>query len=116
MFYRGLLALTFVFVSTMAWAHGTGQHVLGTVTAIDAKHVEVKTPKGTVVDVQLNKQTRYKAKGKPRSAVPPTVGDRVVIEATKEDKGLLATEVHYASGASQSQATPVPAPVPVPSQ
>ncbi len=112
MVYRVLLALTFALTASTAFAHGTGQHVLGTVTAIDAKHVEVKTPKGTTVEIQLNKQTRYKAKGKPRSTVPPSVGDRVVIEATKDDKVLIATEVHYASGATQTQAGSAPPPVP----
>jgi hypothetical protein len=74
----------------------------------------VKTPKGTTVEIQLNKQTRFKAKGKPRSTVPPSVGDRVVIEATKDDKVLIATEVHYASGALQTQ--PGSALPPVPAQ
>lgn len=112
MIHRTLLILAFLFTSTIVAAHGTGQHVLGTVTAIDATHVEVKTPKGTTVEVQLNKQTRYKAKGKPRSHVPPAVGDRVVIEATKDEKSLIATEVHYASAALQGQSGPAPVPAP----
>lgn len=84
----------------LVWAHGTGQHVLGTVTAIDAKHIEVKTPKGAVVSVNLTKQTRFKAKGNPNSVDPPSVGDRVVIEAMRDEKDkklLTATEVHYAT-------------------
>ena len=66
-------------LSPLAWSHGTGQHVLGTVTAIDVKHIEVKTPKGTV-EVQINKQTRFKEKGNPKGNNLPAVGDRVVIE------------------------------------
>ena len=91
-------------LSSITWAHGTGQHVLGTVTAIDAKHLEVKTPKGTV-DVQINKQTRFKEKGNPKGTNLPAVGDRVVIEAIKDDKVITATEVHFSS----VRKAPVPA-------
>lgn len=95
-----ILSLTFTFAltSSMTWAHGTGLHVLGTVTVIDATHVEVKTPKGKTVDVQLNKQTRFKEKGNPKGVNMPAVGDRVVIEATKDNKVLIATEVHFSAG------------------
>lgn len=111
MWLRLTLALACFCISTPSFAHGTGQHVLGTVTAIDATHIEVKTPKGKTVDVQVNKQTRFKEKGNPKGAGLPVVGDRVVIEATKDDKVLRATEIHF------SAATRVPAPIqPVPLQ
>ena len=105
MWLRFILTLTCLFISTASFAHGTGQHVLGTVTAIDATHVEVKTSNGKTVDVQVNKQTRFKEKGNPKGANLPSVGDRVVIEATKNDKVLLATEINF------SAAKRVPAPV-----
>ena len=105
MMYRSILACLFSFMATTAFAHGTGQHVLGTVTAIDATHIEVKTPKGKTVDVQVNKQTRFKEKGNLKGTNLPVVGDRVVIEATKDEKVLRATEIHF------SAATRVPAPV-----
>ena len=105
MWLRLILTLTCLFISTPSFAHGTGQHVLGTVTAIDATHVEVKTPKGRTVDVQVNKQTRFKEKGNPKGANLPSVGDRVVIEATKDNKVLTAIEVHYSSG----KRAPIPA-------
>lgn len=87
-----------------AFAHGTGQHVLGTVTAIDATHIEVKTPKGQSVSVRLTDKTRYKAKGKPKTMEAPSVGDRVVIEATKDGDVLTATEVHYSSAKQRAEA------------
>ena len=59
-----LLATALILSSSTAWAHGSGQHVLGTVTAIDASHIEVKTPKGAAVSVKVTKQTRYIEKGK----------------------------------------------------
>lgn len=92
-----LLAFALVFTSSAAWAHGSGQHVLGTVTAIDGTHIEVKTPKGKMISVMLTKQTSFKAKGNPSSTEPPAIGDRVVIEATKDKKTLTATEVHYSA-------------------
>ena len=110
MWLRLILPLTCLFISTASFAHGTDQHVLGTVMAIDATHVEVKTPKGRSVDVQVNKKTRYKDESNPKGANVPEVGDRVIIKATKDDKVLLATEIHF----SAAKRVPVPMqPVPV---
>ena len=109
-----ILALAFLFASAVAFAHGTGQHVLGTVTAIDERHMEIRTPQGGAVSVQLNKQTRFKSKRKPKSTEPPSVGDRVVIEVAKDDKDnkvLIAIEVHYAAASRVPQPAPEPTPV-----
>jgi hypothetical protein len=103
-----VLACALVFTSAAAWAHGSSQHVLGTVTAIDGTHIEVKTQQGKMVSVMLTKQTHFKAKGNPSSTEPPAIGDRVVIEATKDKKTLTATEVHYS--AAKKVAAPPPAP------
>jgi hypothetical protein len=97
MLYRLIFTALCFTLTSSAFAHGTGQHVLGTVVAIDEKHLEVKTQKGTTVDVQINKQTRFKEKDHPKSTNLPTVGDRVVVEAIKDDKTLTATEVHFSS-------------------
>ena len=91
------LTLAWTFATPLIWAHGSDQHVLGTVTLIDATHVEVKTPKGKTIDVQINKQTRFREKGNPKRKNLPQVGDRVVIEATKDNGSLIATEVHFSS-------------------
>lgn len=104
-----LIALAFVCVGATTFAHGTGQHVLGTVTAIDAQHIEVKTPKGATVSVNLTKQTRFKMKGNPKSTELPSIGDRVVIEATRDEKDkkvLTATEVHYSAAKNAPPAAP----------
>jgi hypothetical protein len=117
MLYGLLVAALSLSLSSTAFGHGTGLHVLGTVVAIDAKHLEVKTQKGTTVDVQITKQTRFKEKDRPKSTNLPEVGDRVVIEAVKDDKTLTATEVHFSSmkkqtpasaPAQQAPATPAP--------
>ena len=114
MWLRLIVMLTCLFISTPSFAHGTDQHVLGTVMAIDAIHVEVKTPKGQSVDVQVNKKTRYKDESNLKGANVPEVGDRVIIKATKGDKKgdpvLLATEIHF----STARRAPVPIqPLPV---
>ena len=97
--YRHLVfGLIFAFISTTAFAHGSGQHVLGTVTAIDSTHMEVKTQKGATVSVNLTKDTRFKEKSRPKSSEMPVVGDRVVIEAMKDKKILTAIEVHFSAG------------------
>lgn len=74
------------------------QHVVGTVTAIDHKHIEVKTPNRTVpVSVKLTKNVQFKNKTNPASGTPPGVGDRVIIEAKKDNKKLVATIVYYST-------------------
>jgi Domain of unknown function (DUF5666) len=110
MWLRLIVTLTCLFISTPSFAHGTDQHVLGTIMAIDATHVEVKTTKGQSVDVRVNKKTLYKDESNPKGANVPEVGDRVIIKATKDEKVLLATEIHF----SAAKRVPVPMqPVPV---
>jgi hypothetical protein len=110
MWLRLIVTLTCLFISAPSFAHGTDQHVLGTIMAISATHVEVKTPKGQSVDVRVNKKTQYKDANNPKGANVPEVGDRVIIKATKDDKVLLATEIHF-SAAKRVPAPIQPAPV-----
>jgi uncharacterized protein DUF5666 len=110
-----ILAFVFFFTGATAFAHGTSQHVLGTVTAIDSTHLAIKTAKGGTVDVQINKETRFKEKGNPKGTNLPAVGDRVVIEATKDNKVLTATEVHFSAAKRVLPSAPAPAqPAPAP--
>ena len=107
MWLRLIVSVMCLFISTLSFAHDGDQHVLGTITAIDATHVEVKTSKGQSVNVRINKKTLYKDQRNPKDANVPEVGDRVVIKATKNGKVLVATEIHF------SAAKHVPAPTPV---
>jgi hypothetical protein len=106
MWLRLIVIATCLFMSTPNFSHGAEQHVLGTITAIDATHVEVKTSKGQSVNVRVNKKTQYKDQRNLKVANVPEVGDRVVIKATKDGKVLVATEVYF------SAAKGVPAPLP----
>lgn len=101
-----MLIAALVLISMPIWAaaHGSGQHVLGVVTAIDATHIEIKTPKGKSVSVRLTDKTQYLSKNLRRPKSPPQVGDRVVVEAEKSADGLTATEVHYSD--SKPKTTP----------
>jgi len=110
---RCLLCLCFVLsitvsaeAETKTQAGPSTQHVLGTVTAIDEQHVKVKTSRGVVVSVKLTKQVLFKDKSNPQSTSPPTVGDRVIIEATKENKVLTATVVYYSPVKNASATAP----------
>lgn len=94
-----LILLAACVLPTLVMAAGTEIHVLGIVAAIDEKHIDVKTAKGPTVSVLLNKQVKFKNKSNPKSNEAPIVGDRVIIEATKDDKTkkMSATVVHYSS-------------------
>ena len=115
MWLRLIMILTYLFISTASFAQGADQHVLGTIMAIDMTHLEIKTTKGQLVTVRLNKQTRHKDESNPKGANMPAVGDRVVVKATKSEKKgdnvLVATEVHFSS----TKRVPI-LPQPVPAQ
>jgi Domain of unknown function (DUF5666) len=92
-----LLTFALLSIPIVVTAHGSDEHVLGTVTAIDATRIEVKTPKGTSVTVKVNDQTRFISKAVKRPKGPPQVGDRVVIDVTKDGAVMTATEVQYSN-------------------
>jgi hypothetical protein len=112
--YKGAIRSGMIFVAAcvlpaIVMAAGADFHVLGIVTAIDAKHIEVKTAKGPIVSVLLTKQVLFKNKSNPKSINPPTIGDRVIIEASKDDKTkkVTATVVYYSPN-SPIQTAPLP--------
>ena len=114
MWLRLTVTLTCLFMLAPSFALSADQHVLGTITAIDATHVEIKTAMGHLVHVLVNKKTRYKDESNPKKATMPEVGNRVVIKAEKiEKKGdnvLFAIDIHFSSAKRVPAPTP-PAPV-----
>ena len=74
-------------------AHGGYTHVMGTVTAMDATHVEVKTRAGKVVSVKLTDATKYTKDGAAATAKDVQVGQRVSVEAKPKGEDLEASEV-----------------------
>lgn len=70
-------------------------HVVGTVSTIDQKRLVVTTFKGQTISIKLTNRVRYKDKTNPHSNRPPAVGDRVIVEAVRDNKTLTATVIHY---------------------
>lgn len=65
--------------ATLALAHGGHAHVMGTVTATAADHIEVKTKDGKVVSIPLDKKTHYSMGKKKAAAADVQIGRRVVV-------------------------------------
>jgi hypothetical protein len=114
MWLRLIVTFTCLFMLAPNAALSADQHVLGTITAIDATHVEIKTAMGQLVNVQVDKKTRYKDESNPKKFTMPEVGNRVVIMAEKNQKKggnvLAATAIHFSSAKRVPTPTP-PAPV-----
>jgi hypothetical protein len=82
-----LLLAGAVLVPGVLLAHEGHHHVMGTVTAVDAIHVEVKTTDGKSSSVPLSAETKYykDSKGKVAGAASDLkVGSRVVIDLGKD--------------------------------
>jgi hypothetical protein len=87
-------ALALVLGAPAAWAHEGHVHtIMGTVTALDAKVIKVKTPSGEVLSIALTGKTSVlHAKRK----VPMTdvqVGRRVVVDIGNGEDPLIAREI-----------------------
>ena len=87
------LSAVFVLAALMTvpgavFAHGGKPHnkVMGTVTAIDATHIQVKTTKGTSVSVPLAANTMFMRGDAMAKASDVTSGTRVVIEKSADGK------------------------------
>jgi hypothetical protein len=96
------LAVMFLLsTATLAWAHGGNGHVMGTVKATAADHIDVQTTDGKVVSVPLGKATRfYQGKAKvPASTVQ--IGRRVVVHLGANGE---AVEVRLGPGAIPGKA------------
>ncbi len=93
-----LLFAAAVLVPGVLLAHEGHHHVMGTVTAVDATHVEIKTKDGKSSSVPLSSSTKYYKGGKGKTAGAAsgmTVGTRVMIDLAKDGS---ATEVRLPAG------------------
>jgi len=86
-----LVILLIVLTSALAFAHGGHPHVLGTVTALTADHIEVKTKDGKTVSVPFTKTTKFLKGDQPATAADAKIGSRVVVHL---GEGGAAVEVH----------------------
>ncbi|GKS57109.1 hypothetical protein YTPLAS18_06360 [Nitrospira sp.] len=88
---------TFLLTAVPAHAHGTGEHIMGTVTAVSETQLDITTQKGQAMSVRVTEKTEFRPRGKDTTATRPQVGDRVVVEATGKGADMTATEVLFAS-------------------
>ena len=90
-------------LSSLTFAHGGMEHVMGTVTAITDHSLSVKTSDGVVTTVEFDGETKF-IKGDAAATVKDVqVGSRVVIHAHKHDNSLHAAEVKIGKSAASRQ-------------
>ena len=92
--HLAVLSFCLVFLAAMALAHGDMQHVMGTVTQISADSITVKTTKGKVVTVVVAADTKFMKDKADAKIADVKVGDRVVIEAKKDEKDATKLVAH----------------------
>ena len=103
---RGVLAalmVLFGIVPGVAVAHDGHVHkIMGTVTARDATHVEVKTPSGEVLSIALTPKTTASRNKKKVALGEVTVGRRVVVEIGNGEDPLMAGDIQLGATATVS--------------
>ena len=86
--------VSFLVALPVAFAHDGHIHtVMGTVTAVDQKHVEIKTPSGEVLSIALNEKTTFVRAKKKIDPAELKIGKRVVIGIGNGEDPLIAGEI-----------------------
>ena len=102
----GAAVVTLLVAVPVALAHEGHTHtVMGTVTAVDQKHVEIKTPSGEILSIALNEKTTFVRAKRKIDAAELQVGKRVVIGIGNGEDPLIAGEIQIGgepAAASQS--------------
>jgi Domain of unknown function (DUF5666) len=97
----GILTMCVVLIfSTVVFAHGNEQHVMGTVTTIDKDSISVSTQAGETKTVMVTPTTKYMRGQATATQKDLKVGDRVVIHAAPMGNMLRATEVKIGGAAA----------------
>ena len=102
--------LAIISLATVAFAHGTDKHVLGTVTKITDTEITVETQTKEVQIVKIAPDTSFVKSGANATLKDLKVGDRVVIHAKPVGNDLIAHEIRFGkqapAGAASSTAKP----------
>jgi len=108
----GAGVVTLLVAVPVAVAHEGHIHtVRGTVTAVDQKHVEIKTPSGEILSIALNDKTTFLRAKKKNDPAELQVGKRVVIGIGNGEDPLIAGEIQIAAASPESaHAAPAHAP------
>ncbi|MCM3879986.1 MAG: hypothetical protein ND807_07755 [Vicinamibacterales bacterium] len=88
------LAAAIVFCGVQVLAHDGHVHkIMGTVTAKDAKHLEVKTPSGENLSIQIDAKT-FATRAKQKVSLDEVkTGARVVVAIGNGEDPLIAGEI-----------------------
>ena len=87
------LLICTLLLSTLTFAHGSMEHILGTVTAVTGHSLSVKTREGATRTVEFDGETKFVKGDAAATAKDVQVGNRVVIHAHNHDRSLHAAEV-----------------------
>jgi SHS2 domain-containing protein len=79
--------------TTVLFAHGNEQHVMGTVTEVSERSITVETKDKQKVTVTVVQETQFMKGASAETARDLKVGDRVVIHAVKQGEQLQAHTV-----------------------
>ena len=75
-------------------AHDGHVHkIMGTVTATEARRVEVKTPSGEVLSIAINEKTAVTRSKKKAAVADIKAGQRVVVDIGNGEDPLVAREI-----------------------
>ena len=97
------LLICTLLLSTLTFAHGGLEHILGTVTAITDHSLSVKTREGAIKTVEFDSETKF-VKGDAAATVKDIqVGNRVVIHGHNHDSSLHAAKVRIGTDAAPGQ-------------
>lgn len=79
-------------IPAVSWAHGGHTHkVMGTVTAVTDKQIEVKTTDGKTVALAVDAKTAYRQGKVKVDAKAVKVGERIVVDAEGADAAKTMT-------------------------
>jgi hypothetical protein len=107
-----VILTAFVLSAGLGYAHGTADHLTGTITTIDGDHIQIKDQAGKTVIVMLGKTTKYLKSEKASTKAELKVGTRVVIDAKMDAKMKMYAAEEIRIGVVVAPAAKTAAPKP----
>ena len=103
----GLSLVVALAFPTQLTAHEGHKHkLMGTVTAVDASHVEIETKDEKKVSILLTEDTNYMRGKEPASAADLKVGERIVVTTIEKEGKKTAQEILLAPAHKEEGDTP----------
>lgn len=84
-----VVVLCMTVMTSLCFAHGNEQHVMGTVTKVSDESATVETKTKSTVEVMITSDTKFSKNGAPAAPGDLHIGDRVVIHAMPMKDGKL---------------------------